>query len=99
MVTALMLMAAGVRGGPVRFDFENLSRKDAIVERTQELRPEEGLEAAVLQDVAESALCHALSRCTCRTKPEHTLNQQIRQDWRTIGAHRCTFYVWQLCIC
>ena len=32
---------------------------DAVVERAQELGPEEGLEAAVLKDVAESAMCHA----------------------------------------
>ena len=31
----------------------------AVVEGAEELGPEEGLEAAVLQDVAESAMCHA----------------------------------------
>jgi hypothetical protein len=32
---------------------------DGVVEGAEELGPEEGLEAAVLEDVAESAVCHA----------------------------------------
>src|SRR5450759_3084672 len=37
---------------------------DAVVESAQELGPEEGLEAAVLKDVAESAVCHAKMSAT-----------------------------------
>ena len=37
---------------------------DVVVERAEELGPEEGLEAAVLEDVAESAMCHAAMSAT-----------------------------------
>ena len=37
---------------------------DAVVEGAEELGPEEGLEAAVLEDVAESAMCHAAMSAT-----------------------------------
>ncbi len=37
---------------------------DAVVEGAEELGPEEGLEASVLEDVAESAMCHARMNAT-----------------------------------
>ena len=39
-----------------------------IVERAEELGPEEGQEAVILQDVFESAVCHARYRCTASAR-------------------------------
>ncbi len=52
----------------LRDDVDRAQRDDdavgVIVERAQKLRPEEGDEAAIFQNVFESAVCHARFQCT-----------------------------------
>ena len=87
----------------LRDDMHRAQRDDnavsVIVERAQELRPEEGQEAAVFQYVFESAVCHALllmhGARRRRRRRKDTTGQWVRG--RLTEASRPGMYI--VCTC
>ena len=77
------MKTAGTRGTYAGFALAHVKGDDglihAIVERAQELRPEKCLEAAVLQDVAESVVCHAGLSAPRLPKPKVHTAKSLRE--------------------